>query len=131
VRYIPRFSVIRKEASTATVRGQLRVSLPYESFLSVIRLILAAVDVSERWYLRQYDDIATAVRNGIIFSGRHYFIEDGYFEGRLPFPIQIDEPRYLERNPDVAKDVKADRVASGQAHFDADGYREGRRPFPL
>lgn len=105
--------------------------MPYESFLSIIRLILATIEVDERWYLRQYDDIATAVRNGIITSGRHHFIEDGYFEGRLPFPIQIDERWYLEQNPDVANDVKAGRVASGQAHFDADGYREGRLPFPL
>ena len=131
VRYIPPFSVIRKEATTATVRGKLRVNMPYESFLSVIRLILATVDVDERWYLGHYDDIATAVRNGVIASGRHHFIEDGYFEGRLPFPIHVNERWYLEQNPDVAKDVKAGRVASGQAHFDADGYREGRLPFPL
>jgi hypothetical protein len=131
VRYIPPFSSIRKEATAATVRGELRVTLPYDSFTNIVRLILATVDVDEAWYLGQYDDIARAVRSGTIVSGRRHFIEDGYFEGRLPFPIKVDEQWYLAQNPDVAQDVRAGRVVSGQVHFDADGYREGRLPFPL
>lgn len=131
MRYIPPFSAMRKETTTATVRGELRVNLTYESFLGLIRRLLATVEVDETWYLGHYDDIAQAVRKGVLRSGRHHFIDDGYFEGRLPFPIKVDERWYLEQNPDVAKDVQTGRVASGQAHFDADGYREGRLPFPL
>jgi hypothetical protein len=105
--------------------------MPYDSLLAIIRRILSTIDVDEAWYLGQYDDIARAVRSGAVISGRRHFIEDGYFEGRLPFPIVVDERWYLEQNPDVAKDVLAGRVASAQAHFDADGYREGRLPFSL
>jgi hypothetical protein len=105
--------------------------MPYEAFLKVVRMIVSTIDVDEQWYLKQYEDIAQAVRSGSISSGRRHFIDDGYFEGRLPFPIKIDEDWYLEQNPDVAADVKAGRLVSGQAHFDADGYREGRLPFAL
>ena len=105
--------------------------MPYDSFLNIIRMILATVDVDEEWYLQQYEDIARAVRSGTVPSGRRHFIDDGYFEGRLPFPIRVDERWYLEQNPDVANDVRGGRVASGQVHFDTNGYREGRLPFAM
>lgn len=131
MRYIPPFNVLSGEATTVTVRGEARVSMSYNVFLQMIKKVLATVDVNEAWYLQQYDDIAIAIKNGVVKSARQHFIEDGYFEGRLPFPIKVDEPWYLEQNPDVAQDVKAGKLASAQAHFDADGYREGRLPFPL
>jgi hypothetical protein len=131
VRYIAPFDALRNEATTATVRGKVLVTMSYDAFLRIIKMILATVDVDESWYLRQYDDIGAAVRNGTIKSGRSHFIDDGYFEGRLPFPIKVDERWYLQQNPDVAQDIRDGKLASGQAHFDADGYREGRLPFPL
>ena len=58
-------------------------------------------------------------------------MDDGYFEGRLPFPIVVDERWYLEQNPDVATSIHDGVVASAQEHFDQDGYREGRLPFGM
>ena len=74
---------------------------------------------------------AKVIAEGGLPSGRRHFIDDGYFEGRLPFPIKVDEQWYLAQNPDVAEDVRKGVIASGQAHFDAFGYCEGRLPFPL
>ena len=131
MQYLPPFDVIKSEVATLSVRGELRVSMPYDAFLKVIKMFAAALDVDERWYLRHYDDIEKAVRSGTLRSGRQHFIDDGYFEGRLPFPIRVDEQWYLAQNPDVAEDVRKGAIASGQAHFEEFGYREGRLPFPL
>ncbi len=131
MKYLPPFVVIKNEVTTLSVRGVLRVNMSYDAFLHVIKMFAAALDVDERWYLSHYDDIEKAVRSGQLSSGRKHFIDDGYFEGRLPFPIRVDEQWYLAQNPDVAEDVRKGAIASGQAHFDEFGYREGRLPFPL
>jgi hypothetical protein len=111
------------------VRGELQVNMSYDDFLAVIRTILVAADVDERWYLQRYEDIARAVAKGDVASGRRHFIDDGYFEGRQPFPIEVDEKWYLAEYPDVADAIRVGDIASAQAHFDALGYMEGRRPF--
>jgi hypothetical protein len=131
VKYIPPFDVIRRSVEISTVRGELRVNVSYEQFLQIIKKIISGIEVDEEWYLRTYEDIAKAVRDGAVSSARQHFIEDGYFEGRLPFPIKVDEKWYLQQNPDVADSVRRGAVASGQTHFEEDGYREGRKPFPL
>ena len=131
MRYLPPFDVIKGEVATASVKGELRVSMSYDAFLKIIKMFAATLDVDERWYLFNYGDIEKVVRDGKLRSGRQHFIDDGYFEGRLPFPIRVDEQWYLAQNPDVAEDVRKGAIASGQAHFDEFGYREGRLPFPL
>lgn len=105
--------------------------MSYDSFLKIIKMFTAAMDVDESWYLSHNDDIARVVREGRLRSGRRHFVDDGYFEGRLPFPIKVDERWYLAQNPDVAEDVRRGVMASGQAHFEEFGYQEGRLPFPL
>jgi hypothetical protein len=131
VRYLPPFDAVRNEVTTSSVRGKLRVNMSYDSFLKIIKMFTSTLNVDEHWYLRQNEDIAKSVQAGALSSGRRHFVSDGYFEGRLPFPIQVDETWYLEQNPDVAEDVRNGVIASGQAHFDAFGYQEGRLPFPL
>lgn len=131
MRYIPPFSRIRNELQIRTSRGKLRVDLSYDQFLGIIRAIIATADVDEAWYLNQYADVAEAVRSGVTATGRRHFIDNGYIEGRMPFPVQVDEAWYLAQNPDVAEDVRAGQFPSAQAHFEAFGYREGRLPFPI
>ncbi len=62
---------------------------------------------------------------------RLHFVNDGYFEGRLPFPIHVDERYYLSQNTGVADYVRKGMLESGQQHFDENGYAEGRLPFAL
>jgi hypothetical protein len=113
----------------STVRGEVRVGMSYETFIKLVRTMLIAIEVDEDWYLQTYSDIADAVRLGTIKSARQHFINDGYFEGRLPFQICVDEPWYVGRYPDVSDGLRKGSVASAQMHFDEDGYREGRLPF--
>lgn len=131
MKYIPPFDLLRRSVEISTVRGELLVSLSYEDFINLIRLMISGIEVDEAWYRRQYEDIASAIRDGQVASARRHFIDDGYFEGRMPFPITVDEKWYQAQNPDVAESVRKGVVQSAQVHFDEDGYREGRLPFDL
>jgi hypothetical protein len=94
-------------------------------------MMISGIAVDEAWYLKEYEDIARAIRDGKVDSPKQHFIDDGYFEGRRPFPMPVDERWYLREYPDVAESVRKGVVASGEQHFDEDGYREGRLPYPL
>jgi hypothetical protein len=131
VKYIPPFDLLRRSVEISTVRGELRVSLSYDDFIKLIRLMIAGVQVDEEWYRQQYEDIGRAIRDGQIVSAKQHFVDDGYFEGRLPFGMQVDETWYQTKYPDVAESVRTGVVASPQTHFAEDGYREGRLPFDI
>jgi hypothetical protein len=131
VKYLPPFELIRRSIEISTVRGELRVNISYENFIAILRTMIRGVEVDEAWYLRTYEDIASAIKQGSVRSARQHFVDDGYFEGRLPFPMSIDERWYLSENPDVAESIRKGVVETAQDHFTKDGYREGRLPFGL
>jgi hypothetical protein len=131
VKYLPPFELIRRSVEISTVRGELRVNVAYEDFVKLLKLLIQGIEVDEAWYARTYEDIGGAIKNGIVRSARQHFVDDGYFEGRLPFPIQVDETWYLAENPDVAESIRTGVVDSAQEHFNKDGYSEGRLPFGM
>lgn len=131
MKYLPPFELIRRSIEISTVRGELRVNLSYEDFIKILRTMIAGIEVDEAWYLRTYEDIATAIRSGSVRSAKQHFVDDGYFEGRLPFEMAVDERWYLMQNPDVSDSIRRGDVVSAQEHFDQDGYREGRLPFGM
>ena len=128
--YLPPFEGIKAFVNFAAVKGELTVSASYAQFTAAIRTLLQGIEVDESWYLTQYPDVAEAIQRGIVISAREHFLNDGYFEGRLPFLIKVDEAWYLEQNPGVAEYIKRGELVSAQQHFNDNGYREGRRPFP-
>ena len=128
--YLPPFEGIKAFLNFAAVNGELTVSTTYGQFMTLIRTLLQGIEVDEAWYLSQYPDVAEAIRNGIVISAKEHFLFDGYFEGRLPFPIAVDEAWYLEQNPGVAEFIANGELLSAQQHFNDNGYREGRRPRP-
>jgi hypothetical protein len=131
VKYIPPFDLIRRSVEISTVKGELRVNVSYEEFIRILKMMIRGVEVNGEWYMKTYEDISQAIQDGVIKSAQQHFVDDGYFEGRLPFPIRVDEKWYLQQNQDVAESVRRGAVASAQAHFDEDGYREGRLPFNM
>lgn len=131
MKYLPPFDLIRRSVEISTVRGELRVNLSYEDFVKLLKMLISGIEVDEAWYLQTYEDIALAVREGSIASARRHFVDDGYFEGRLPFPMRVDERWYLQHYVDVSESICTGAIVSGQAHFDEDGYREGRLPFGM
>jgi hypothetical protein len=131
VRYLPPFELIRRSIEISTIRGELRVNVSYENFIAILRQMIQGIEVDEGWYGGTYEDIGAAVKDGIVGSAKQHFVNDGYFEGRLPFPIQVDERWYLTQYPDVAESIRLGLVESAQEHFEKDGYREGRLPFGM
>ena len=131
MKYLPPFDLVRRSVEISTIRGELRVNVSYDEFVRLLKRMIVGTDVDEEWYLKTYEDIAKAIRDGQTRSAQHHFVEDGYFEGRLPFPMKVDERWYMNQYPDVADSVRRGAIASAQTHFDEDGYREGRLPFGM
>ena len=131
MKYLPPFESIRSAIGISTVRGELRVNLSYEDFVSILRRMIAGIEVDEAWYLRTYEDIASAIKSGVVSSAKQHFVNDGYFEGRRPFAMSINERWYLTQNPDVADGIREGDIPSAQEHFDESGYQEGRLPFAM
>jgi hypothetical protein len=129
--YVPPFSVIRGSFSMITSKGDVVATIKYEELINIIRNFLAAIDVDEEWYCRNYPDIAAAIQAGQISSAREHFVKDGYFEGRLPFAMSVDEDWYLKTYSDIGDAVQQGSVASASEHFASFGYEEGRFPFKV
>ena len=130
MRYLAPFDVIKRLVEISTTKGQLSATASYENLIRMIKLLLSAVDVNEDWYLTQYPDVAEAIAQGKVASARQHFIDNGYFEGRLPFMITVDDEWYQKEYLDVAESIGKGAESSAQAHFVRDGYKEGRLPFP-
>lgn len=91
-------------------------------------LKLALMDqFSETWYLDTYPDVKKAVKERTVTSGLAHYVESGIYEGRYPFPVEIDEDHYLEAHPDVTDAIDKGFFPSARAHFLEVGYAEGRR----
>ena len=131
MKYLPPFDFVRRSVAISTVKGELRVSVSYDDFIKLLKLLLAGTEVDEAWYMEQYDDIREAVEAGVIPSAKKHFVNDGYFEGRLPFPPSVDEKWYLSQYPDVAEGIRNGTILSVTQHYVDDGYREGRLPQDL
>lgn len=129
--YLPPFEGIKPFVTFAAVKGDLTVAATYSQFMTLIRVLLQGIEVNEDWYLTRYPDVAEGIRNGTVVSAKDHFLNDGYFEGRAPFPITVDEAWYLEQNPGVAAFIARGELESAQQHFDEHGYMEGRKPFPV
>jgi len=131
VKYLPPFETLKTYVTVSNVKGELKVSCTYESLVQMLRQLITGIEVDEEWYLGRYSDIAGAINEGTVPSARLHFVNDGYFEGRLPFPIHVDERYYLSQNTGVADFVREGTLKSGQQHFEENGYSEGRLPFGL
>jgi hypothetical protein len=131
VKYLPPFEILKSYLTISNVKGELMVSCEYEDLVQMLRRMIAGVEVDEKWYRQRYEDISQAITDGLVGSAKAHFVNDGYFEGRLPFEIKVDERYYLAQNSGVADYVRKGMLANGQQHFDENGYAEGRLPFGL
>lgn len=129
--YVPPFEGIKAFVTFAAVKGELSITATYTQFTVLIRTLLQGIEVDEAWYVTRYPDVADAISQGIVPSAREHFLNDGYFEGRMPFQIKVNEAWYLEQNPGVAEFISRGDLESAQQHFEEHGYREGRKPFPV
>ena len=131
MKYVPPYESLRDHLKMTMIRGTPTPNMTYDDIKKLISRLLWMVEVDEEWYLIRNPDIAEAVREGRAKSGRDHFVNNGYFEGRQPFPMTVDEEWYLSENPAVADAISEGRMQSAQQHFEQHGYREGRLPYPL
>lgn len=131
MRYIPPFEFLKSKATVDTVAGQTMVHMSHDDLIAMLRLIIMNLTIDENWYLGRYPDVAEAVRAGTFKSAKDHFVNNGYFEGRMPFQIEVDEKYYLGRYPEIEESIRREVVTSGQQHFDENGYLEGRAPYDL
>ena len=126
--YVPPFNHFRRKLRMSAANGPQRVQMEYDDLLDYIKLLLRSVAVDEAWYLARNPDVAQAIAKGNYRSAKHHFVEDGYFEGRMPYEFKVDEVWYAGHYPDVAAGLKEGVFDSARQHFLSHGYMEGRLP---
>ena len=128
VSYLPPFALLKGKYRITATTDRDRVTLTYRDFLEITRLFLRGVAVDEKWYLKEYPDVAEAIESGAVKSAKQHFVENGYFEGRWPHAFEVDEQWYLLTYSDIADGLAAGHINSAQEHFVLNGYTEGRLP---
>jgi hypothetical protein len=94
----------------------------------LLEIRLASIDVDEAWYLTQYPDVATALKNGVVQSASQHYYSAGYYEHRMPYKIDVDSMWYLKTYVDINDAVRQGVFQSAWDHFERLGYQEGRLP---
>jgi hypothetical protein len=118
----------RLKQSLQLDEGSESIVLTAEQIRNAVKLLLRGVEVDEAWYLNEYQDVRDAIAQGNFRSGKHHFIENGYFEGRRPCCIMVDDDWYGRAYPDVSEGLEFGEVSSYQEHFEQYGEKEGRFP---
>src|SRR5580658_2659081 len=115
--FLPPFEALKAFFTVEQLNGEPTVKASYNQFTALVRALLQSVEVDEAWYLAQYPGVAEGIRDGVVKSAKDHFIHNGYFEGRLPYPIKVDETWYLEQNPGIAEVIRTGKLQSAQQHF--------------
>lgn len=105
-----------------------KIAVSFRALKKILLPLISKILVDEDYYLKTYEDINDAIKSGKIFSAKEHYVNNGYFENRLPRFFQVDEDWYLSHYQDVGDAINEGKWGSGQAHFTAAGYAEGRYP---
>lgn len=129
---------MKAERFATLVNAKVVVPSSTTSYLAVDRhFLIEALSAYVRrvrfdsvWYLSRYPDVAAAIAGKVVTDGQDHYVRFGYWEDRMPYPIQVDEAWYLQAHRDVAEAIRRKTVRSAQEHFERVGYHEGRLPYP-
>ncbi len=108
--------------------GRLRVDIAPDDFLALIGNILIGVPVDDPWYRVTYPEAAKEIDNGTYSSAAEHYVEQGFFDGCLPFDITVDDEWYISHYAHVKKGLDLGVASSARDHFMRLGYHEGCRP---
>jgi len=133
VRYLPPYEFLKAKATTQSANGQTMIQMTQDDFIEMMRAIVVNVDIDEGWYLRRYPDVAEAVRAGTFKSAKDHFVNNGFFEGRMPF----DSARQRIARDRIAASKKVfSSPARGNCHqnkcncLHSDDETDGLRYYP-
>jgi hypothetical protein len=126
--FVPPYGLILAHLAAGT-QDRDDVVVPQKLLRFLLRCLLDRTDFDEEQYQVCNPDVAEAIRQKAITSGREHFINVGYFEGRTGGTAVL-ETWYLARNPDVAAAKQAGKVLSAEMQYRMAGAREWREPNP-
>jgi hypothetical protein len=106
------------------------VAIDQHFFEAALRPFIRRIKIDERWYLATYPDVTRAIDRKTVRDARDHYERFGYFENRLPYPIEVKESWYANAYPDVKEAIARRDFPSAQTHFERNGFREGRVPYP-
>jgi hypothetical protein len=125
--FVPAFDYIVAHASLPTDALQNNsVTIPTTLFKFLMSTWVRRQAFDEQRYLAANPDVKSAVAFGDLDSGKQHYVNDGYYEGRLPGEFAVDEAWYRATYPDIRVGEKKGLVASPTTHFNMTGRFEGR-----
>ncbi len=129
--YIPPFAFICEalgitEAQMSEPRAT--VSVPFLRFL--IGELMRAAPFDPAWYAHYYPDIEPALSGDEIASAHQHYLEQGYFEKRLPHSLAVDPDWYWRRYADLTRHYHRQEIAALCEHLFTQGWWEGRVGIP-
>jgi hypothetical protein len=124
------FAQLRTVLRLSPTRGHLRADIARDDFIALIKAILLAVPIDEAWYRATYPRAEKAIADGTFPSLVHHYAEQGYFDGYLPFDMEVDDEWYASRYDHVRIGLQRGVARSAREHFLRIGYSEGCRPAP-
>jgi hypothetical protein len=127
--FVPAYSFIMKHAGADPLGADDEVTVSRRLLEFLLRCVLDHMEFDEQQYQKCNPDVAAAIKQKKMHSGREHFIKTGYFEGRSG-GVRVDEAWYLARNHDVAAAKKAGKFESGAAQYRLSGASEWRVPNP-
>lgn len=92
----------------------------------ILAELSAHIAFDEDYYVRTYPDVARAIENGSLKSGREHYVKWGYFEGRRGSEPAFDQNWYSRKYPDLLEAQSLGLVGDLREHFYAYGIAEGR-----
>ena len=115
-------------------RGKVRmvshdvVTLDRGYLAVLLRPQIEKIWFDEDYYRESNPDIHDAELRGEIPDLHVHYLNFGFFENRLPCPVEVDGFFYARAYPDVAVALLENRTPSCQTHFEMSGFAEGRLP---
>lgn len=99
------------------------------SYLTVLlQPQLEQICFNEAYYREKNADLREAEARGDISDLHLHYLTFGFFENRLPCPVDVDGVFYARAYPDVTVALLESRTPSCQFHFETIGFAEGRLP---
>jgi hypothetical protein len=128
--FVPSYAALVNERIVVPSSSTPYFAVEQHFFFSCMQKLLDRIYVDDVWYLQKYPDVREAVESGKVPAAREHYARFGYYEHRLPYPIEVDEPWYLDTYTDVEDSIRNRNYASAEKHFEFVGFREGRLPHP-
>ena len=130
--YVPHIELVLQALRVHPDRlsGRSKIAVEARLLRMLLQHLVSTLPFDATFYRANYPDIDASARADQMPDLHRHFIENGFFEGRLGAPPEVDEPFYLRTYPDVADAIARGDVRSASEHYIHSGAAEGRVPNP-